>query len=574
MSRSVVNEAGVAARSVAIGEIQQLLRSVAAGSEVSRVASRALQLASSACAAHDGMVVGPDGVLASMGSPSAALQVAARAAQEGARPARRVEDGTGRSVLATPIRAGAEALGALVVAGDMDRLDPLTLGTIADVLAVALVAKPRPAPRVAETLDAAGAVVDEETALDCAMTTFGAVAGCMLTEGFGRLRVVAVRHIATARLQALLDERDVRALLAAPDVRHRPDRLETVVSIPVGASRLLLVLAGEPDAALVRTMAAFGRAIDRALQARALRNRIELADATIGAITAASKHPLLVTDADGVLLHANPEGARLHDKVEAGGEAISAVDDGGVEHAYLVTRTSVQDRIHVAVLDDVTAAREIEQIKTDLISVIGHELRTPITVVRGAIRTLSKRGTGITAEDLTTTLGAMSRNVARLERLIEDLLFVSAISDGRHAIDRTMGDVGAVVDELGSDRVQVVRPAEVPLISLDLALVRRAIAHLVDNALKHSTEDVVMEVAVRDDEIEIDVVDQGEGIYSGDLNHLFSRFHQVDGTSTRQTGGTGLGLYIARRVVEAHGGRIWATSRLGRGSRFCFTLPR
>jgi signal transduction histidine kinase len=575
MSRSVVNEAGVAARSVAIGEIQQLLRSVAAGTEASRVASRALQLASAGCGARDGMVIGVDGaLLASMGNPSTALQIAARAAQEGARPARRVEDVTGRSVLAIPIRAGAETLGALAVAGEMDRLDPLALGTVADVLAIALVAKPRHAPRVAETLDAAGEVVDEETALDAAMATFGAVAGCMLTEGFGRLRVVAVRHIATARLQALLDEREIRALLTAPDVRHRSDRLETVVCVPVGTSRLLLLLAAAPDAPVTRTMAAFGRAVDRALLTRSLRARVDLADATIGAIAAATRHPLLVTDADGTLLHANPDGARLHDRVEKADEALTATDDGGVEHAYLIRRTSVQDRVHVAVLDDITAAREIEQIKTDLISVIGHELRTPITVVRGAIRTLTKRGTGITAEDLTTTLGAMSRNVARLERLIEDLLFVSAISDGRHAIDRTMGDLGAIVDELGSDRVQIVRPAELPLLSIDLALVRRAIAHLLDNALKHSTDDVVVEVAVRDDEIEVAVVDQGDGIYSGDLDHLFSRFHQVDGTSTRETGGTGLGLYIARRVVEAHGGRIWATSRLGRGSRFCFTLPR
>ena len=521
------------------------------------------------------MIVGTDsGVLASMGTPSAALKAAARAAQESARPTRRVEEITGRSVLATPIRAGAETLGALVVAGEMDRLDPLALGTIADVVAVALAAKPRHAPRVAETLDAAGEVVDEESALDAAMTTFGASAGCILTEGFGRLRVVAVRHIATARLQALLEEREVRALLAAPDVRHRPERLETVVSVPVGTSRLLLLLHGEPDAPMTRTMAAFGRAVDRALVSRSLRNRVDLADATVGAIAAAMRQPLLVTDTDGVLLHANPEGARLHDKVETAGDELTAVDDGGVERAYMVTRMSVQDRMNVTVLDDVTAAREVEQIKTDLIAVIGHELRTPITVVRGAIRTLSKRGTGITAEDLTTTLGAMSRNVARLERLIEDLLFVSAISDGRHAVDRTLGDLGAIVDELGSERVQIVRPADVPLLSIDLGLVRRAIAHLLDNALKHSTEDVVIEIAVRDDEIEVAVVDQGEGIYSGDLAHLFSRFHQVDGTSTRETGGAGLGLYIARRVVEAHGGHIWATSRLGRGSRFCFTLPR
>jgi signal transduction histidine kinase len=571
----VANEAGLAARSVVTGEIQQLLRSVAAGVEVPRVAARALQAAAAACGAKDGIVLGPDpGLLASVGVPSAALHTAAQAAQESGRPSRKVDHGTGRSVLAAPLRAGPHTIGAIAIAGDMDRLDPLALGSIADVLAVALAARPRPAPRTADTLDAIVAVTDEDGAVEAAIRSFGAVAGCMLAEGNGRMRVVAVRHISTSRLQSMLDLPEVRSLLGSHVVRSHADSVESFVSVPVGTSRLLLVMSTEPDAALERTLAAFGRALDRALGLRVLRARADLADATIGAIATASSQPVLVTDAAGALLHANPAGARLHEQLDPVAEELTAVDERGVEHAYVVHRTSIREQIQVTVLDDVTAARELEQIKSDLISVIGHELRTPITVVRGAIRTLSKRGTGISAEDLTSTLDAMTRNVARLERLIEDLLFVSSVTDGRHALDATLGDLGAIADDLGSERVRVVRPAETPLLQLDLALVRRALAHLLDNALKHSTEEVTLELTVRDEEIEVSVVDQGAGIYSGDLSTLFSRFHQVDGSSTRETGGTGLGLYIARRIVEAHGGRIWATSRLGHGSKFCFTLPR
>ena len=98
--------------------------------------------------------------------------------------------------------------------------------------------------------------------------------------------------------------------------------------------------------------------------------------------------------------------------------------------------------------------------------------------------------------------------------------------------------------------------------------------HLLDNALKYTESDVVISVVDGDEAVEIRVDDSGPGIYSGDVPQLFERFRQLDGSSTRAHGGTGLGLYICRRLVELQGGKIWCESRLGVGSRFAFTLPK
>jgi signal transduction histidine kinase len=98
--------------------------------------------------------------------------------------------------------------------------------------------------------------------------------------------------------------------------------------------------------------------------------------------------------------------------------------------------------------------------------------------------------------------------------------------------------------------------------------------HLLDNALKYTESDVVVSVVDKGEEVEVRVDDSGPGIYSGDLPLLFERFRQLDGSSTRAHGGTGLGLYISRRLVELLGGHIWCESRLGVGSRFAFALPK
>jgi signal transduction histidine kinase len=228
----------------------------------------------------------------------------------------------------------------------------------------------------------------------------------------------------------------------------------------------------------------------------------------------------------------------------------------------------------VLVLDDITKERETDQVKSDFVAVVGHELRTPLTVMKGYLRTLVHRGESLDPHVRELALKAIESNAERLQRLIEDVLFVSAVESGRSNLHVEDVDLAVLVDEVAKDRVKVRRPRKGLTVSLDPAKVQQVLHHLVDNALKYSDGGVTIEIHDRGEEVEVAVIDSGQGIFSGDVPRLFERFFQLDGASTRAHGGTGIGLYVCRRLVEAHGGRIWCESRLGVGSRFAFTLPR
>jgi two-component system phosphate regulon sensor histidine kinase PhoR len=228
----------------------------------------------------------------------------------------------------------------------------------------------------------------------------------------------------------------------------------------------------------------------------------------------------------------------------------------------------------VMVLDDITTAREAAQIKADLVAVIGHELRTPLTVMKGYIRTLLRRGDEIEQSSRELALKALDSNSDRLERLIEDLLLMSAIETSRPTLHLEPADLCEVVAARASDRVQVRRPRKELSVVVDRPKLEQILNHLIDNALKYSEGAVVLEAVDRGEEVEISVTDSGPGVFSGDIPLLFERFQQLDGSSTRAHGGTGIGLYICKRLVEALGGRIWCESRLGLGSKFAFTVPK
>jgi signal transduction histidine kinase len=228
----------------------------------------------------------------------------------------------------------------------------------------------------------------------------------------------------------------------------------------------------------------------------------------------------------------------------------------------------------VLVLDDITKERETDQVKSDFVAVIGHELRTPLTVMKGYLRTLVHRGETLDPHVRELALKAVESNADRLQRLIEDVLFVSAVESGRSSLHIEDVDLGPVVDAVVDERVKVRRPRKDLTLPVDVAKLQQVLHHLLDNALKYSDGEVLVEIHDHGDEIEVAVVDKGPGIFSGDVPRLFERFFQLDGASTRAHGGTGIGLYVCRRLIEAHGGRIWCESRLGVGSRFAFTLPR
>ena len=586
---AVLTDAGVL--SVVMADVQQVLRAVAAGDDPRRITARVLESAMAACRARDGIVLGDDATLASRGSPSPGLQSAVRAALESGRPARRRDDATGASVLAVPVRAGSRSLAAIGLTGEHNHLDPMLVSVLADALAIALAAKPRTAPRTVELLDAVTRLTQSDDPLDGCLDVlvgdFGAGAACALvTSRDGKLRLRASRGLSPAEVQSALASPGVRAQLTGTAVHVFPagdelgDRAASLVVVPLGRSAAALVLmSSPPDLATTQALASFGRGVGAAAAVGSLRRRLQGADEIARALASATPNPVVVRSLTGDLLVENAAGARLKDRIPpdgVDGADVPVVGDDGIERVYRVRRSTVQEHAEVVLLEDLTTARELERMKADLISVIGHELRTPLTIVRGGVRTLAKRGTAITEDALATTVDAMARNVSRLERLIEDLLFVAAVTDGRHAIHTEDVDLAALVDALADAdaRVRIDRPKGSLVVRCDPTHVQRALSHLVDNALKHSEHDVAVEVHVRDDEVEVAVIDRGEGIFSGDIPMLFSRFQQLDGSSTRSTGGTGLGLYIAKRIVEAHGGRIGATSRLGHGSRFAFTLPR
>ena len=386
------------------------------------------------------------------------------------------------------------------------------------------------------------------------------------------------------------------------------DGIETAVGLPLRADgralgHLVLLLGEPPDAALRGTLSAFAHHASLALRSADVHQRVGDKEEQLAAVVHGMPNPVIVVDHDARFVMINGAASELFELAGAfevghpiagrlGNAALEAMLGPGADfsqqlevalgrgaprvyHATVRQMTSSAGRPlgRVLVLDDMTTEAETHQVKADFVAVIGHELRTPTTVIKGYLHTLINRGDVLEERTRQQALAAIDSNVDRLVRLIEDLLFVSSVESSRTALHLEDVDLGELVDAFKSDRVGVRRPRRNLHLQLDRAKIDQVVHHLVENALKYSDGDVRIEVADRGDDVHVAVVDHGPGIYSGDMSRLFDRFWQLDGSSTRPHGGTGLGLYICRRLVEAHGGRIWCESRLGVGSAFTFALP-
>ena len=226
--------------------------------------------------------------------------------------------------------------------------------------------------------------------------------------------------------------------------------------------------------------------------------------------------------------------------------------------------------------------REFDRLKDEFIAVISHELRTPLTSVYGAALTLQKRDVDKDVQD--ALLGIVSDEAGRLARLLDDALSASRL----HA-DRETFEIQAVDGEaIARAVVEAARPRlpegiDVELVSLnglrpvaaDHDKLRQVLVNLTENAIKYSPDGGHIEVRVdrADEAMRFSVRDQGIGIAPEEQARIFERFHRLDPNMTRGVGGTGLGLYICRELVQRMGGRIWVTSREGSGSTFSFDLP-
>ena len=275
------------------------------------------------------------------------------------------------------------------------------------------------------------------------------------------------------------------------------------------------------------------------------------------------------------------------------GELIGVIDvmnkDGGPflpDDQNVLTMFASQAAIAIVNAQLYSQARELDRMKSEFVAVVSHELRTPLTAMKGSLEILSDAEYFTINEKQRELLGICMASVDRLINQINDILDFSKIEGSKLPLnfetvdpDEMVRNVFEHLSPLARKKSidLVFRPAgELPPIMADGRRIAQVLTNLVGNALKFSPEKTAVDVStsVEGDEILFVVADEGPGIADEDLPKLFQKFQQVDSSHTRKVGGTGLGLFISRGIVEGHGGRIYVESGGGRpGSRFCFRLP-
>jgi signal transduction histidine kinase len=234
---------------------------------------------------------------------------------------------------------------------------------------------------------------------------------------------------------------------------------------------------------------------------------------------------------------------------------------------------------------DISSDRLVEQMKSDFVSTVSHELRTPLTSIYGFAETLLRQDVLFGEDERRVFLGYIASESQRLTQIVDALLNVARLDTGDLQVNLSTTDVRDVVGEVvetaelagtNGHRFVVELPDEPLAATADRDKLRQVFTILLDNALKYSPEGGTVTVGVerKHDMVEVSVVDEGIGIPQADQEQIFRKFYRGTDAETRVgQGGTGLGLFIARGLVTAMGGRIWVESREGEGSTFAFQLP-
>lgn len=237
-------------------------------------------------------------------------------------------------------------------------------------------------------------------------------------------------------------------------------------------------------------------------------------------------------------------------------------------------------RLYEAAVDTADELRELDQLRSDFISMVSHELRSPMTVVGGIAHLLEWRRDKLSNDEMDELLQSLGREARRLTRLVSEFLDMEAIERGRVTLYREEFDVlelavESMVDAGYAQRTEVSSNATDAGVRADRDRIKQVLLNLLTNAAKFSpeNENVVVEVEPGPAEVRVSVTDRGPGIPPEEQGLLFQRFSRLS-TTVGRAPGSGFGLYVSRTIVELHGGRMWVESRSGDGARFIFTLPR
>lgn len=231
---------------------------------------------------------------------------------------------------------------------------------------------------------------------------------------------------------------------------------------------------------------------------------------------------------------------------------------------------------------------EIENMKNDFFANISHELKTPINIILGSsqLMELNHKNNNIEEEKLRNYINITKQNSYRLLKLVGNFLDISKIEAGFYKIDPININIVSVVEEIAqsvepymaSKKIEFIFDTETEeaIVACDLDKIERIVLNLLSNAIKYTDENgkIFVNILSKESVVEISVDDTGIGIPKDRVRSIFNRFEQVDRTLVKKKEGCGIGLSLAKSLVEMHGGKIWVESEEGLGSKFIFTIPK
>ncbi|PYQ50755.1 MAG: PAS domain-containing sensor histidine kinase, partial [Acidobacteria bacterium] len=232
---------------------------------------------------------------------------------------------------------------------------------------------------------------------------------------------------------------------------------------------------------------------------------------------------------------------------------------------------------------DITKTERLEQIRRNFISDFSHEVRTPLAGLRSAVETFDANAGRLSSEDDQQLRRIMSRQLRRLERLVEDLSELSRIEAGDVALEFRSIDLRRMLDDLCEDFADQAAHHRVrfavegnSVVCGDVLRLQQAFSNLLDNAIKYGADDGQVEVKVIDepDAGVVRIADHGDGIPESERSKIFRRFYRIDKSRSQEIPGTGLGLAITKHLVLQHGGTIDVESEPGKGATFIVRLPK
>ncbi len=270
-------------------------------------------------------------------------------------------------------------------------------------------------------------------------------------------------------------------------------------------------------------------------------------------------------------------------------DEVMILKKNGDDLAVRLSLFSVQDKgtvqFYVGLLEDITKRKEVDQLKTEFISIASHQLNTPLSAMKWFLDLLQSGKAGALSEKQNEFVQNIVDSNLRMIALVRSLLNISRIESGRIIIDPRMTDVRSLVDEVikeilpftqkKNQQVKVDIASDVKKVLLDPRLIRNVYLNLLTNASKYSPEKTLVEVKVfiQGDQLVSHIIDQGYGIPKQDQHKIFTKFFRAENVVKMQVDGSGLGMYLVKIVIESSDGQIWLNSDEGKGTDVGFSLP-